>query len=81
MEAIDYQSFKQLIYCAEEHAIGRHELNCWQIDNSMYFDWFKKEEFYSTTEKNILTMIYLKEDMKKPNPSNWWFTLGDNDVY
>jgi len=81
MDAVDYQAFKELINCAESVAKERHELNCWQVDNSMYHDWFKREGFVSTTEKNILMKIVLKENIEKFTPSNWWFSLGDNDVY
>lgn len=78
VSALDFNVFKNLINQAECLAIGRHELNAWQIDNSMYFNWFKKLGFVPTLNKNIL-MIF--GSSKKIIKSDWWFTLGDNDVY
>lgn len=79
--AINYSSFKELVKCAEGLSIERHELNCWQVDHSMYYAWFKKVNFFSTTEKNVLMMINLRKNMEKPAPFNWCFSLGDNDIY
>lgn len=79
--ACNFNTFKELIKCAENFAVNRHELNCWQIDHSKYYDWFMKENFITTAEKNILMMLNLKKNISAPNPVNWWFPLGDNDVY
>jgi hypothetical protein len=76
--AVDFNAFNNLINQAGQLAINRHELNVWQIDNSLYYDWFKEMDFIPTINKNVLIYYGLK---KKLVNSNWWFTLGDNDVY
>jgi len=76
--AVDFEAFKNLINQAEQLATNRHELNVWQIDNSLYYDWFKDMGFIPTLNKNVLIYQGLKPKLKK---SNWWYSLGDNDVY
>ena len=76
--AVDFNVFKDLINQAEYFAHRRHELNTWQIDNSIYSDWFEKLGFIPTPNKNVLITFGLSKRLVK---SDWWFVLGDNDVY
>jgi hypothetical protein len=80
LQAINFVAFKELIACAEGLAVNRHELNCWQITNSIYEDWFKKVGFIPTTEKDVL-LINMDSNIQPLNSCYWWFSLGDNDVY
>lgn len=73
------EAFDDLILAAESCARGRDVLNCWQIENSIYRDWFAYNGFVETEESNPLILFASShQDIK---PINWWFCLGDNDVY
>lgn len=75
------EAFDDLILAAEQCAVGRDELNCWQINHGIYREWFARNGFVETTAKNLLILHTNYGQDIEPKPSNWWFALGDNDVY
>ena len=81
--ATNYDSFSELILTAELFAseLQCDELNCWQIQNSIYKDWFFKNGFSETSQGNVLIIYSNMDERKDPDPENWWFCLGDNDVF
>lgn len=75
------EAFNDLILAAERCAIGRDELNCWQTRNSIYERLFANNGFSDTGDRNVLIFHSNYGQEKQPEPSSWWFPLGDNDVY
>ena len=76
-----WNAFADLIKAAEYNSIGRDELNCWQIENSIYKDFFSKASFKETDKYDMFIIHTNYGDKIGIKPLNWWITLGDNDVY
>ena len=78
--AINQDIFDDLITTAKTftHIRNCNEINCWQIDNSIYADWFHKRGFELSTNRNVLI---IRDNLNKIKKNNWLFMLGDNDVY
>lgn len=79
--ACSEEAFDSLILTAERCAAGRHELSCWMVKNCIYESFFTNNHFNETERKNILIMHANYGQDIEPKPSNWWFSLGDNDAY
>lgn len=79
--ACSEEAFGDLIFAAERCALGRDELNCWQIRHSVYEQLFANYGFTPISQKNTLIMHTNYGQEIRPEPTNWWFALGDNDVY
>ena len=75
------EAFDDLILAAEHYTIGRDELNCWQTKYSIYEEYFDDNGFIETKNKDVLIVHINYGEKVEPKPSNWWFALGDNDVY
>ena len=75
------EAFDDLILAAEHYTIGRDELNCWQIKHSIYEKYFDDADFIETGDKDVLIVHTNYGEKVEPKPFNWWFALGDNDVY
>lgn len=81
--AINEYVFNDLLNVAKSFAFTRNcqELNCWQIRNSPYAPWFYKRGFELSANKYAL-MLSNNFGVKEVLISqDWWFALGDNDVY
>lgn len=81
--AINEHVFNDLLNAAKSFTFIRNcdELNCWQIRNSAYAPWFYKRGFELSANKHILIV---KNNFGAKNglvSRDWWFMLGDNDVY
>ncbi len=79
--ACSEEAFDDLILTAERCALGRDELNCWQVLPSIYKKHFAANGFVPTGRKNLLIAHTNYGHDLEPEPSDWWFVLGDNDVY
>ena len=79
--AEDDNAFAQLVKSAEMVAMDSHELNTWQIKNSVYQDRFARLGFVSTLNKSLLISKLLVDSIRYPTGGKWWMVLGDNDVY
>lgn len=79
--ACSEEAFDDLILAAEQCALERDELNCWQIKHSICGRLFTNNGFTETGEKNPLILHTNYGQEIELEPSNWWFALGDNDVY
>jgi hypothetical protein len=56
-------------------------LNCWQIEHSIYKDAFARNGYKEISKSvPLMARIITGKDIV-PDPSKWWFALGDNDVY
>lgn len=73
--------FIDLLNAAETFAKDCKELICWQITNSLYLDWFCQRGFQFNGDKRILVLKNNFGPEIDITPLNWWFALGDNDVY
>lgn len=79
--ACSEEAFDDLILAAERCALGRDELNCWQVTPSIYKGLFAHNGFVPTGRKDVLIAHTNYGQDLEPEPSDWWFALGDNDVY
>lgn len=79
--AYSEEAFNDLVLAAEQCSSGRHELNCWQVRHSIHEELFTNNGFVVTEKKNILIIHANYGQDIELKPENWWFALGDNDVY
>lgn len=75
------EAFDDLILAAEHCSIGRNELNCWRIDHNVFEKYFADNGFVEKEDKDVLIAHTNYGERIEPKPINWWFALGDNDVY
>lgn len=73
--------FNDLLNAAETFAKDCKELICWQITNSLYADWFSERGFQLKEDKRTLLLKNNFGPEINITHLNWWFALGDNDVY
>lgn len=74
-------AFDDLLLAAESCASSCDEINCWQVSHSICEKLFAHNGFVATARKDILIMHTNFGENMVPEPLNWWFALGDNDVY
>ena len=79
--ACTQEAFDDLVLTAERASSGRDELNCWQIGHSIYEEFFSGNGFAKAGKEDVLIMRTNFGNELVPESSNWWFCLGDNDVY
>jgi hypothetical protein len=92
MHATTKRSLEDLLFAAESFAADCDELNVWSIDHDPYRDALlghgfrlkEKKEFqggYSREGQRQLILHTNYGHLEPLRDTNWWFCLGDSDVY
>ena len=81
IHADDKDTLNELISEAETFAQGTDELNLWTNINNPYKEEFKKRGFFERDSNDFVIIHYNYGKKKILEQGNWWFCLGDNDVY
>jgi len=81
MHYIDRESFDNLIVNAFRFARGCDELNTWVFEDSHYHKELARYGFQLKESSPFI--VYIHETMKPQcgRAENWFFSLGDNDVF